>query len=107
MDEDKLTEKQRKWLAESKRIGPGPMTGTERKRLETLYAEMLPVEQQGLYDYILKTFGGDASAADEPPVDEDIIDKMSARIWHKPSEALRRTLGNALKPPRPPFAEES
>jgi hypothetical protein len=52
LEEKDLSEKQRKWLEASGKIGPGAMTKSERQTLERLYAEMLPKEQQELQQYI-------------------------------------------------------
>ena len=95
VEEEHLTEGQRKWLQASREIGPGPMTKSERLRLEALYAEMLPKEQQDLAQYIEEKF-----AKTEEKI-EDPIEKMARRVWLEPSTKLRETLasGQVVKPP--------
>jgi hypothetical protein len=99
VEEKELTEKQRKWLEASQRIGPGAMTKTERQLLERLYADMMPKEQQDLAAYIEAKFRG----KQPPPEDskeEDPIEKMRRREWSPPSKALRAALAKSqtLKP---------
>ncbi len=89
LDEQKLTPKQREWLELSRKIGPGPMTRTERESLERLYKEMLPREQQELFEYIRTHFGEKEKQEDEQA---DPIVEMERRIWHAPSKALRSAL---------------
>ena len=102
MKEHELTEKQRKWLEASRRIGPGAMTKTERQTLEKLYADMLPKEQQELAAYIEATFGKGEPDAKEPE-ETDPIERMRRKVWNPPSGALRSALvkSQSLKP-RPP-----
>ena len=88
-DEQKLTPKQREWLELSKKIGPGPMTRTERESLERVYKEMLPREQHELFEYIRTHFGEQEKREDEQA---DPIAEMERRIWHAPSKALRSAL---------------
>jgi hypothetical protein len=95
--EHELTEKQRKWLEASQRIGPGAMTKTERQLLERLYADMLPREQQELAAYIEAKFGkkdSDTKDAEE----KDPIERMRRKEWSPPSKALRSALSKSLKP---------
>lgn len=94
MDEKDLTEKQRRWLEASRKIGPGPMTKTERKSLEELYAEMLPLEQQELLRYIQENFGEKKS---EEAKEEDLIEKMASKVWRSPSDALRTAFAKTQK----------
>ena len=101
VDENKLTEKQRRWLESSRKIGPGPMTKTERQRLEALYAEMLPSEQQELQEYIEENFGK-ATEHEESPIEE-----MARRVWREPSEKLRGALGKSQKIKPPSFRGKS
>ncbi len=97
-DEQELTPKQREWLELSKRIGPGPMTRTERESLERLYKEMLPREQQELFEYIRTHFGEKEKQEDEQT---DPIAEMERRIWQTPSKALRSALSQTtIKHPR-------
>jgi hypothetical protein len=97
-DEQKLTPKQREWLELSKKIGPGPMTRTERESLERVYKEMLPREQQELFEYIRTHFGEQEKREDEQA---DPIAEMERRIWHAPSKALRSALSRTTaKHPR-------
>ncbi len=89
MDEKELTQKQQDWLALSKKIGPGPMTKSEREALENLYKEMLPREQQELFAYVQERFGKKET---EPAEAEDPISVMQRKIWTPPSPALRTAL---------------
>ncbi|MEW6351937.1 MAG: hypothetical protein AB1646_23045 [Thermodesulfobacteriota bacterium] len=57
MEDTYLTPRQRKWIEASDKIGKGPMTPSERKMLEGLYAEMTPAEQEELANYIQDHFG--------------------------------------------------
>ncbi len=101
MEEDKLTEKQRRWLEASNKIGPGAMTKSEKKLLEKLYAEMLPREQQELYDYIRKKYGKEKDVSDEDP-----LAVMEKRVWKEPSGRLRQALGKAQRVKLPSIDEE-
>ena len=60
------------------------MTKSERERLEKLYKEMLPREQQELFEYIWEHFGEKQT---EPADTEDIISVMQRKIWTPPSPA--------------------
>jgi hypothetical protein len=96
VDEKDLTEKQRDWLALSRKIGPGAMTKTERESLDKAYAEMLPKEQQDLYNYIMTTYHKEES--EEPQTGskkEDPISEMEKIIWRTPSHPLRSALSKA------------
>ncbi len=101
MSEARLTEGQRKWLQASREIGPGAMTKSERLRLEKLYADLLPAEQQELQDYIKENFGPQEGEAADP------IEEMARRVWRAPSEKLRKTLGKPRTVTPPRFGEES
>lgn len=106
VDEHGLTQKQLAWLEASKMIGPGPMTKTERERLENLYADMEPREQQDLYRFIQEKYGKEPSDQDsrEDTADaEDPIKRMQDRMWHQPSNALKKALSSAttVLPPKP------
>ncbi len=57
MNDTHITPRQRKWIEASTKIGTGPMTPSERKLLEKLYADMTPSEQEELADYIQDRFG--------------------------------------------------
>jgi hypothetical protein len=98
LEEDQLTAKQKKWLEASRKIGKGPMTKTERQTLERLYAEMLPREQQELYEYIQKTY----RPKEESTGPEDLLALMEAREWHKPSQKLRNAFAKSQKVGPPP-----
>jgi hypothetical protein len=102
LKEEDLTEKQRAWLEGSRKIGPGPMTKSERVMLERLYADMLPAEQQQLAAYIKEKFGKKGNEKEEKHED-DPITKMMERIWPETSPRLREALGKirTLKPPSP------
>ncbi|MBI4962420.1 MAG: hypothetical protein HY913_04020 [Desulfomonile tiedjei] len=97
MDETQLTQKQRKWLEASRKIGPGAMTRTERETLERLYADMLPREQQELKAYIEEQF---SKKEPEGQGVEDPTAKMERKDWTPPSPALRSALSRVqvLKP---------
>lgn len=106
LHEKDLTEKQRLWIEASRRIGPGPMTKSERTLLEQLYADMEPMEQQELYRYVQVTFGDkdkekDGLAYEIMP--EDPIDRMQDKMWYEPSGALKKALSSIQRttPPRP------
>jgi len=94
LDESRLTEKQRKWLEASKKIGPGPMTKSERQTLERLYAEMLPREQQDLYNHIRESY---AKADTEQVPEEDPISIMEQRAWNEPSPGLMKAFSRPQK----------
>ncbi len=100
MKEEDLTEKQRAWLEASRKIGPGPMTKSERMILERLYADMLPAEQQQLAAYIRNKFGKQDEGTHEEG-QEDPIERMMQRTWPEPSPKLREKLGKIqnVKPP--------
>ncbi|MEW6532115.1 MAG: hypothetical protein AB1473_14860 [Thermodesulfobacteriota bacterium] len=98
MEEDQLTEKQKKWLEASRKIGKGPMTKTERQTLERLYADMLPREQQELYEYIQEKY----PPKGKPTGEEDLLALMEKREWHKPSQKLRNAFAKSQKVGRPP-----
>jgi hypothetical protein len=93
LEEKDLTEKQREWLALSRKIGPGATTKSEREKLEKAYAAMLPKEQQDLYSFIIDTYGkkeGDeASSSSEP---NDPIAAMEKVAWKAPSDPLKAAL---------------
>jgi len=97
LEEHKLTEKQRKWLEASQRIGPGAMTKTERQLLERLYADMLPREQQELAAYIEAKFGKNEPDSKDSE-EKDPIEKMRRKEWRPPSEALRSALAKPQTP---------
>lgn len=88
LEENQLTQKQRKWLEASRRIGPGTMTKTERQSLEKLYTDMLPREQQELAAFIQEKFG----KAGSQETDGDILDTMQRKVWNSPSSGLRSVL---------------
>jgi hypothetical protein len=97
LEEHELTEKQRKWMEASQRIGPGAITKTERQLLEKLYADMLPREQQELAAYIEAKFGKkepDPKDSEE----KDPIERMRRKEWRPPSEALRSALAKSQTP---------
>ena len=100
MKEQELTKKQREWLALSKKIGPGPMTKSEREALEKLYKKMLPREQQELFEHVEAHFGKKESP--EPEAEEDPIAIMQRKVRTPPSPALRAALtGTGASKPRP------
>ncbi len=75
------------------------MTKSEREALEKLYKEMLPREQQGLYDYIQSHFGKKET---EQPEAEDPISIMQRKTWDTPSHAFRAALSKTgASRPRP------
>jgi hypothetical protein len=95
VDESELTEKQREWLALSRKIGPGAMTKSERLSLERLYKEMLPGEQKSLYEFIQSAYGQkDAELPEETT--EDPIALMEKRVWKPPSPALKSIFSKRL-----------
>lgn len=92
MKDEDLTPKQRLWMETSSKIGPGTMTRTERETLERLYAEMLPTEQQDLFDYIKAKFGKkDDDTSTESKADP--IAMMEKIIWSEPSTGLKKRMG--------------
>jgi hypothetical protein len=101
MKESDLTDKQKRWLEASEKIGPGAMTRTERETLEKLYADMLPQEQQELARYIQEKFGkknDDASIKDgDQSVPEDPISRMEQKQWATPSNAFVRSISKSAK----------
>jgi hypothetical protein len=104
LEEKDLTEKQQAWLALSRKIGSGALTRSERETLEKAYAEMLPREQQDLYEHIMAKSTdekpGDAESEDKP---EDPIARMQEKVWQEPSEALRSKFSRLqVVKPRPP-----
>jgi hypothetical protein len=104
VEEKDLTEKQRRWLEASRKIGPGPMTKSERRLLEQLYADMEPREQQDLYDYIQMKFGDKETKEQRPSEDQlpdDPISRMQGKIWREPSGAFKRAL-SSLRRTTPP-----
>jgi hypothetical protein len=104
VDERSLTPKQRQWLELSRKIGPGPMTRTERESLEALYKKMLPSEQQELFEYIRTHFGEKEKKEGEQA---DPIAYMERRTWHAPSKALRDALSRARTAQPKPKKHES
>lgn len=105
MDNGQLTKKQKEWLEASKKIGPGAMTKSEKQLLEKLYAEMLPHEQQALYEYIQTNFGlKDEETKDQEAEQADPIAKMQQRVWGKPSDKLIKSLGK-IQSVKPPFSD--
>jgi len=101
VEEDQLTEKQKKWLETSRKIGTWPLTKSERQTLERLYAEMPPREQQELYDYIQETYRAKEKSAGA----EDLLALMEKREWHEPSQKLRNAFAKSQKVGRPPLRE--
>lgn len=99
MDEADLTKKQREWLALSRKIGPGPMTKSERLALERLYQEMLPQEQQDLFVYIQKNFAEKQTETSEASLDP--ISLMEQRVWREPSPGLKAIFSQRLRVKRP------
>ncbi|MFH0959092.1 MAG: hypothetical protein V1897_10360 [Pseudomonadota bacterium] len=99
MNENDLTPGQRKWLETSEKIGPGAITPTERKKLEKLYAELMPQEQQELFDYIKSKFGKaketETEQADNP------ITRMERMVWSTPSDGLKSAFRKAQIPKTP------
>jgi hypothetical protein len=77
------------------------MTKSERLRLEKLYAEMLPKEQQELARYIEEQFGKTEDESEDP------IDRMAERVWLEPSRKLRETLGKTQVVKPPPAKDKS
>ncbi len=98
LNENDLTPGQLKWLEASKKIGLGRLTPTERQTLEKLYAELLPQEQQELFDYIKSKFGKEESLTEQG---EDPITRMEKMVWSTPSDSLKSAFGKALKPKTP------
>ncbi len=115
MEESRLSERQRKWLEASRKIGPGAMTKTERETLEQIYAQLLPVEQQELAAYIQEKFGKKEEDSAQPeqggpaqdagaepdanlPVGDDPTAKMEQKSWEAPSNALLQAFSRPQKP---------
>jgi hypothetical protein len=114
LEEKDLTYKQREWLDLSRKIGPGTMTRSERESLEKAYAEMLPREQQELYDYIMTTFGkkepaqaqeGQETPPENPP--DDPIAQMQEKVWNTPSKAIKSAFSRVQTVGRSPFKDRS
>jgi len=97
LEEKDLSERQRRWLEASRKIGPGAMTKSERQTLERLYAEMLPKEQQELQHYIQEKF---AKKPTEDHEEEDPIERMLKKTWPSPSKKLVSALSKAQPPKR-------
>lgn len=97
---DPLTERQRAWLTASWEIGRGPMTRSEKRRLQKLYDDMSQDEQVGLQRYIQEQFGAQDEAPSPPPEDEPTV-RMERKQWPEPSSKLLDSLSKAqtLKPP--------
>ena len=105
MDNGQLTKKQKEWLEASKKIGPGAMTKSEKEILEKLYAEMLPHEQQALFEYILANFGSkEQDDIDQDSKQDDPITRMQQRVWSEPSDNLMKSLGK-IQSVKPPFSD--
>ncbi|MCA1959360.1 MAG: hypothetical protein LDL33_01090 [Desulfomonile sp.] len=103
---DNLTEKQRAWLTASWEIGRGPMTRSEKRRLQRLYDDMSAEEQVSLQQYIQEHFGAKGNEP-LPPLEDDIITRMESRRWPEPSEKMRDALSKALTVRPPSFGDES
>ena len=99
MNEQELTQKQQEWLTLSRKIGSGPMTKSEREALEKLYKEMLPREQQELFEFIEAHFA--KKEGQEPEAKEDPISIMQRKAWTPPSPALRTALSGTGASARP------
>jgi hypothetical protein len=99
LNENDMTPGQLKWLEASKKIGLGRLTPTERQTLEKLYAEMLPQEQQELFDYIKLKFGKDEENLTEQG--EDPITRMEKMVWSTPSDSLKSAFRKMQKPKTP------
>jgi hypothetical protein len=99
-NDDALTEKQRAWLTASWEIGRGPMTRSERRRLQKLYDDMSAEEQVSLRRYIQEHFG---TKDDEPsqPWEDEPIARMEHKQWPEPSPKMLDSLSKAqiVKPP--------
>ena len=105
MDNGQLTKKQIEWLEASKKIGPGAMTKSEKELLEKLYSEMLPHEQQALYEYIQANFGPkEEETKDNDGELGDPIARMQQRVWSEPSDNLIKSLGK-IQSVKPPFGD--
>ncbi|MDQ1284960.1 MAG: hypothetical protein QG663_363 [Thermodesulfobacteriota bacterium] len=100
LNENDLTPGQLKWLETSKKIGPGSITPTERQTLEKLYAELLPQEQQELFDYIKSRFGKDNETETEQG--DDPVTRMERMVWSTPSDSLKSSFRKAQIPKTPP-----
>jgi hypothetical protein len=96
LEEKDLNEKQIKWLEESRRIGKGPMTKTERQTLEGLYNEMTPEEREQLGAYIEEKFGYE--------IDEGPILAQKDKEYTPPSDKLSEKIGKAPTP-KPPLVD--
>ncbi len=96
LEEHKLTEKQRKWLEASQRIGPGAMTKTERQLLERLYADMLPREQQELAAYIEAKFAKKETDSKDSE-EKDPIEKNAAQGMASPFRGTEIRAGKVHK----------
>jgi hypothetical protein len=108
LEEKDLTEKQRAWLALSRKIGPGALTKSEREALEQAYAEMLPREQQDLHDYIMSKASKKESEERQPPAEpDDPIVQMQQKVWHEPSDTLKKTFSRIQTVKRPVNGHES
>jgi hypothetical protein len=92
LEEHELTDKQRKWLEASKKIGRIAMTKSEKQTLERLYSDMLPREQQDLASYIEEKFGKKDQSGKEAPEAQDPIEKMLSKEWREPSKGLLTAL---------------
>jgi len=95
VDESQLTPGQRKWLEASRKIGPGPMTKSERLTLERLYAELLPREQQELQEYIRAVYGKKEDPTSSEDTGGEPTARMEQRTWSSPSSALKDALSRA------------
>jgi hypothetical protein len=116
VEESELSERQRKWLETSRKIGRSAMTKTEKQTLERLYAELLPAEQQELANFIQEKFGkkdadapepGQTEAAQDPGFDfsanlqtgdDDPTAEMEQKSWKEPSKALLKAFSKPQKP---------
>lgn len=105
MEERDLTSKQRRWLEASRKIGPGPMTRTERESLEKLYADMLPAEQQELQRYIQEKWGQKNVASELGDIVESPIDRMQKKTFKTPSQGLVKALSESMKAKPKPSPE--
>jgi len=103
---DNLTEKQRAWLTASWEIGSGPLTRSERRRLQKLYDDMSPEEQVSLQEYIQEHFGGKEDEPSPSP-EYEAITRMESKQWPEPSEKIRKALSRALSVKPPSFGDES
>ena len=99
MSEDQLTELQKRWLEASRKIGAGPMTKSERRTLESIYAEMLPQEQKELQAYIQENYGSGEDPDGDGQVPAEPSTLMEAREWAEPSAKLSKALSKAQRSP--------